>query len=131
MNNEKESCKPKLLLVEPDDKIRDTFQIIFDRAGYRTIAVESEKYAWQVLNEGSIDMIILDYDLYDCNGLGFMDLIKSNSRNIVTVLLSNFGDLYNHSQNLFSSIDHVIEKPLVFEKLFKIMKNYQNRLLET
>lgn len=131
MKNEKESCKLKLLLVEPDDKIRVTLQIIFDRAGYRTIAVESEKYAWQVLNEGSIDMIILDYDLYDCNGLGFMDLIKSNSRNIVTVLLSNFGDLYNHSQNLFNSIDHVIEKPLVFEKLFKIMKNYQNRLLET
>ena len=130
MNNEKKSCKPKLLLVEPDDKIRDTFQIIFDSVGYRTIAVESEKYAWQVLNEDSIDMVIIDYDLYDCSSLGFMDSIKRNSRNIVTVLLSNFGNLYYSSQNLINSIDHVIQKPLVFEKLFKIMKNYEGQMSE-
>lgn len=123
MGNDNKKCKPELLLVEPNDHIRRALRTAFQKTGYYIIAVDSAKHGSQILAEENFDVIICDFDLYDGTGKEFLGSLKDTNADKTTVLMVSHGDIENHSDLLDQGIDHVIEKPFLFERLLSIVKD--------
>ena len=122
MDNNKK-FKPELLLVEPNDHIRKALRTAFQKTGYCIIAADSAKHGRQILVEEVFDVIICDYDLYDGTGKEFLSSLKDTKNAKTTVLMVSHGDIENHSDVMDQGIDHVIEKPFLFERLLSIVKD--------
>jgi DNA-binding NtrC family response regulator len=129
MGNSKHNTKPKLLLVEPDEFIRNALRAAFYRMGYYIVAVDSKIHGQQILDVKCLDVIICDFDLYDGSGMEFLVSIKNVCPEKTTVLMITYGDLDNHSEAVKQGINHVVEKPFLFEKLLRIIENVHKHKL--
>ncbi len=121
--------KPRLLLVEPDEMIRNVLVSAFEKFGYTIIAVDTAEEGFQALHEDGLDVIISDYDLNGTNGLKFFESLKNVYPNKTKVLMITHGDVENVSETAFYGIHHVVEKPFALEEFLSIIGDTQeNRL---
>jgi DNA-binding NtrC family response regulator len=121
--------KPRLLLVEPDEMIRNVLVSAFEKFGYAIIAVDTAEEGFRILHEDGLDVIISDYDLNGTNGLKFFESLKNVCPNKTKVLMITYGDVENVSETAFYGIHHVVEKPFAFEEFLSIIGDTQeNRL---
>jgi DNA-binding response OmpR family regulator len=72
--------RPALLLVESDEKTRDTMTAMLFAEGYHVVAVASGRDAWNVLRSpfAPIDMMLLDVHLPDISGLHLVQRLRQN-----------------------------------------------------
>jgi DNA-binding NtrC family response regulator len=123
MDNANGITKPRLLLVESNEFIRNALRTAFERSGYSIVAVETARDGSQVLNDDCLDVVISDYELMDSTGLNFLVSLKNVCPNKTNVLMITYGDLDNISETKNCGIHHIIEKPFPFEELLRIVKN--------
>ena len=97
-DNANRNTKPRLLLVESNDLIRDIFRELFEKHGYYIIAADTAKDGLKILNDECFDIVICDFDLYDNTGLDFLDSLKNICPNRTNVLMITYGDLVNISE---------------------------------
>jgi two-component system catabolic regulation response regulator CreB len=76
--------KHKILIVEDEPAISDTIQFVLESEGLETIRVATGLAATPVLDEGAVDLIVLDIGLPDINGL---DLLKEIRRTRTTPII--------------------------------------------
>ncbi len=122
MENENGITKPRLLLVESNDLIRDIFRELFEKSGFHIVAVETAIDGFRILNDECFDIVICDFDLHDSTGLEFLKSIKNICPDRTNILMINYGDLVNISEVKKLNIHHIIEKPFSFETLLRIVE---------
>jgi DNA-binding NtrC family response regulator len=122
MDKAKGNTKPRLLLVESNDLIRDIFRELFEKQGYYIIAADTAKDGMKILSDECFDIVICDFDLYDYTGLEFFESIKNICPNRTNILMITYGDLVNISEVKKLNIHHIIEKPFPFEELLRIVE---------
>ena len=118
----KGNTKPRLLLVESNDLIRDIFRELFEKQGYYIIAADTAKDGMKILSDEYFDIVICDFDLYDNTGLEFFESMKNICPNRTNILMITYGDLVNISEVKKLNIHHIIEKPFPFEELLRIVE---------
>ena len=121
-DNAKGTTKPRLLFVESNNLIRDIFRELFEKSGYRIVAVETAIDGFRILNDECFDIVICDFDLHDSTGLEFFKSIKNICPDRTNILMINYGDLVNISEVKKLNIHHIIEKPFSFETLLRIVE---------
>ena len=122
MDSANRTTKPRLLLVESNEFIRNALRTAFERSGYSIVVVETARDGSQVLNDDCLDVVISDYELMDSTGLNFLVSLKNVCPNKTNVLMITYGDLDNISETKNCGIHHIIEKPFSFEKLLRIVE---------
>ena len=68
-----------VLIVEDDPMLRSFLQILLDSEGYRVSEAETGEEMFQVLDEGTVDLIVLDIMLPDGNGVDFARRLRRSS----------------------------------------------------
>ena len=76
--------KPRILIVEDEPAISDNIQFVLESEGLETVRVPTGLAAHPVLDQSSIDLIILDIGLPDINGL---DLLRDIRRTRATPII--------------------------------------------
>jgi two-component system catabolic regulation response regulator CreB len=76
--------KHRILIVEDEPAISDNIQFVLESEGLETIRVATGLAASSILDEGTVDLIILDIGLPDINGL---DLLKDIRRTRATPII--------------------------------------------
>src|SRR5438309_3727424 len=66
-----------LLIVDDDRSARDGLRSIFETAGHRTITVSDAPEALRLLHEQSCDLVMLDVELPDVDGLALCRLVRA------------------------------------------------------
>ncbi|MFN2127860.1 MAG: response regulator [Anaerolineales bacterium] len=123
------NTKPKILLVESNELLRDVLREVFENYGYCIVAVETAKDGSQILRDDCHDIVISDFDLKDRTGVEFFKSMKSVCSDKTTILMINYGDLDNISGAKKHGIHHVIEKPFLIRELLQIVEEaFQSRL---
>jgi two-component system catabolic regulation response regulator CreB len=79
-----EGVKPKILIVEDEPAISDNIQFVLQNEGLDTVRVATGTGATQVLDEGPVDLIVLDIGLPDINGF---DLLRDIRRTRATPII--------------------------------------------
>jgi len=80
--------------------------------------------ALDFVNENSIDVVFLDINMPNLSGFGFMDMMKNNSKVILTTAYSEYAlDSYK-----YDVVDY-LTKPIPFEDFLRAAQRVKNRFL--
>jgi two-component system, OmpR family, catabolic regulation response regulator CreB len=79
--------KPRILIVEDEPGISDNIQFVLESEGLETVRVATGLDAAPVLDQGPVDLIVLDIGLPDINGLDLLREIR-RTRAIPIILLT-------------------------------------------
>src|SRR6266576_4382736 len=66
-----------LLIVDDDRSARDGLRSIFETAGHKTITVSGAPEALRLLREQTCDLVMLDVELPDVDGLALCRLVRA------------------------------------------------------
>src|SRR5204862_7003730 len=66
-----------LLIVDDDNSAREGLRSIFETAGHKTITVNDAPAALRLLREQSCDLVMLDVELPEVDGLALCRLLRA------------------------------------------------------
>src|SRR5436190_19789041 len=69
-----------LLIVDDDSSAREGLRSIFETAGHKTITVRDAPEALRLLREQSCDLVMLDVELPDVDGLALCRLVRAQPK---------------------------------------------------
>ena len=76
--------KHRILIIEDEPAISDNIQFVLENEGLETVRVGTGLAATPILDEGTVDLIVLDIGLPDINGI---DLLKDIRRTRTTPII--------------------------------------------
>ena len=85
----------RILLVDDDTASLDVLGEVLNRDGYQIFPAVNGYEAFKIIQEDSIDLSILDYDLPDTTGLELLQQIKPMHPGMPVIIMSG-----NPSQNI-------------------------------
>lgn len=117
---------PKVLVVEDNDRNRRLVKIVLKAKGYEVIEAVTAEQAIVQLNNESIDIILMDIQLPEMDGLELAQNIKNdpNTKNIPIIALTAYAMKGDKERFLAAGCDDYISKPIDTQKLPKIVAKY-------
>jgi two-component system, NtrC family, response regulator AtoC len=82
------SRKASVLVVDDDASLRQTMAFIVETAGLRAYSVETGKEALEVCKREAIDVVLLDVQLPDINGLQVLAQLRERQPDIGVIIVS-------------------------------------------
>jgi DNA-binding NtrC family response regulator len=121
------SDKRKILLVEPNDFIKDALRRSLEIEDYIVDTAPSAAEGLRMIKLDLFDIIIADYELMDLNGLDFFLLTQRIQKDSHKILMTTYGELKTLSDIKKYGIDDAIEKPFPFEQLIQVIERNLGR----
>ena len=115
--------KPKILIADDDEGIRDIYQILLEKEGYALQVKENGEDLLQ--NKFSLpDLFLIDKQLSGVSGLDVCRYLKEKkeTRHIPLIMISASPDIPLLSQQ--AGADGFLEKPFDIKSLLKIISKY-------
>ena len=108
--------KKKIVVVDDDESIRQTFFLILNK-NYLVYLAKDSKEALQRFGEAKIDLIIADLKLPYLNGVEMIAKFRELGYKGEVILVSAFPDLVKVDELSKLSISHFFVKPLDLDAL--------------
>ncbi|MGB5866449.1 MAG: response regulator [Arcobacteraceae bacterium] len=116
-----EKNKQKTVLIVDDSLvIQAQLKNILENRNYKTALAADTQTAMQILNEKKIDLMLLDVELKESNGIEFLKKHKNDivvKKNIPVMIVSGNVDASVIREGLKSGAVDVIKKPYVLEEI--------------
>ncbi len=116
-----------ILLVEDDQISRLAINTWLKEKGHKIIIAENGKLAVDYLQENNVDVILMDVHMPVMNGIKATKIIKEKNLSqapIIGMTASVMND--ERKSYIEAGMDVLVEKPVNFESLMKIVKNKLN-----
>ena len=116
--------KKKILLVDDELSILDSFAKILAHAGYEVTTAASGEEAITKLQADNFDIVLTDLAMPGIDGLGvLMEAKKQGSHDIGSIIITGYGDMTSAIEALRLGADDYIVKPCnVKELLLRVEK---------
>ena len=121
MNSFNQLSKFKTLLVDDDELIRDSLQIIFDTKGCFLKTAETAEEGLKALEEEKYDIIISDLRLPGIDGLRFLKFASLLQPEPVKLLITAYRDDQVYSEALRIGVSEFIDKPFSVDALVELL----------
>ena len=112
-----------ILVVDDEQGIREVLQDVLADEGHRVIPVEDGFKALEVLEEGNVDLVILDVWLPNMGGIDVLKRIRDNWPEIEVVVISGHANINMAVQAVKIGAFDFLEKPLSLEKTISVVEN--------
>lgn len=106
--------RPTLLIVDDEENVARTLQLIFEREGYRVSTAYSSAEALRTLSNGHhFDVVITDLNMErEDVGLEVARYAKELKPPPIVVICTGFANLNNTRQALTMHVDYLATKPV-------------------
>jgi len=113
-----------ILIVDDDKDCLDLLSMIFAK-DYNTISIKAGKKIFDVLNNNDVDLILLDINMYDINGIDACREIKSNPKfsNIPVYMISATLGEDKKQLSLDAGASGFIEKPFEMDTILRFVES--------
>ena len=115
-------AKPRILIVEDDDNIRETLSRILEQEGYEVDAAKNGQEAIQKSKAKFFNLALLDIKLPDMEGTKLLTTINETLPKMIKIMLTGYPALENAVEALNQGADAYIIKPVKPEKLLALIK---------
>jgi two-component system nitrogen regulation response regulator NtrX len=115
--------KYKVLIVDDEDKIRETISDILMDEEYEVICSSDGEDAIKKILLEDIDAVILDVMLPKKGGMDVLDYIHSEFPLIPVLIISGHGDIKMAVEAMKKGAFDFLEKPLSFERILNSIRN--------
>jgi len=102
--------KPRILIVEDEPAISDNIQFVLESEGLETVRVATGLAAVPVLDNGTVDLIILDIGLPDINGFDLLREIRQARKTPIILLTARTAEI-DRVLGLEIGADDYVAKP--------------------
>jgi two-component system nitrogen regulation response regulator NtrX len=115
--------KHRILVVDDDDKIRSLLAEILTDQGFETVDAADGTYAIQKVKENDLNLVLLDYDLPDMNGLQVLSEIKKLRPAMPVVMVTGYGTIKLAVEATRQGAYDFLEKPVDPDRVAMVVKN--------
>ena len=122
--------KHRILIVEDEPAISDNIQFVLESEGLETVRVATGLAATPILDEGTIDLIIIDIGLPDINGLDLLKEIRRTRSTPIILLTARTAEI-DRVLGLEIGADDYIAKPFSPRELAARVKAVLRRCQRT
>ena len=112
-----------ILVVDDEQGIREVLQDVLADEGHRVITVEDGFRALEVLQEGAVDLVILDVWLPNMGGIDVLKRIRDGWPEIEVVVISGHANINMAVQAVKIGAFDFLEKPLSLDKTITVVEN--------
>jgi two-component system nitrogen regulation response regulator NtrX len=112
-----------ILVVDDEQGIREVLQDVLADEGHRVIPVEDGFKALEVLEEGTVDLVILDVWLPNMGGIDVLKRVRNTWPEIEVVVISGHANINMAVQAVKIGAFDFLEKPLSLEKTITVVQN--------
>lgn len=116
----------RILIVDDDEKIRNLISIYLENEGYKTIKVKDALEALRVLEEDTMDLIMLDIMMPQMDGIAACMKIREE-KNMPIIMVSAKSEEMDKIYGLSSGADDYITKPFNPMELIARVKSQLRR----
>jgi two-component system, OmpR family, KDP operon response regulator KdpE len=111
-----EDIQQQILIVEDDEDTAEVVCTLLQDAGYHAIAVDRGEIALTEISELSPDLVLLDINLPDMNGIEILKSVRTHSH-MPMIILSGYGQDRDRVIALEAGADDYMAKPFSPEEL--------------
>ncbi|MDD2894628.1 MAG: response regulator [Aliarcobacter sp.] len=111
-----ENKKSNILIIEDSNVIRAQEAEVLRQRNYNVFESDTGKGGIKIFNEENIDLVILDLELNDMNGLQVLEEIKRKNANVPVLIVSGTGNATTISKSLKNGASDFMRKPIIFEE---------------
>jgi len=114
--------KPRILIVEDDENIRETLSTILQQKGYNTETAKNGEEAIQKSKAKFFNLALLDIKLPDMEGTKLLITMHENLPKMMKIMITGYPSLENAVEALNLGADAYIIKPVKPEKLLALIE---------
>lgn len=119
------SMRPRLLLLDDEETIRQVLSDFFERKGFDVAALGTAKQAIELVDREQFDLAIFDINLAGENGLELLRYFKTNSPQLPVIMLTGMSDPEELiDQALFRGANGFMRKGEPLENLLEVVQSY-------
>ena len=118
---------PTVLIVDDEKNIRATLARGLRLSGYRTEEAGNGLEALRLLDEGGIDLVVLDVQMPEMGGLELLSAMRERRLSVPTIVLTAHGSIERAVQAVKLGAFDFIEKPPSTERILLAAKNALDR----
>jgi two-component system response regulator PilR (NtrC family) len=117
--------KPRILVVDDEESIREFLNIMLKKEGYEVTCVEDGQKAMDLLKKKTFEMVISDLQMPHVTGLELLKFVKENYPDLLFMLITAFGTTETAVEAMKLGAYDYITKPF---KLDEVRINISNAL---
>ncbi|MEM2130569.1 MAG: response regulator [Candidatus Bathyarchaeia archaeon] len=122
--------KDRILLVDDDESIRETFKAILEENGYIVDTAENGKEAIEKTHKNFYNAILIDIRLPDMDGTELLGAIKDTTPKMVKIIVTGYPALQNAIAAVNKGADAYVIKPPKIKELLATLKEHLQRQKE-
>lgn len=119
------AIKPKILVVDDEESIREFLEIMLRKEGYEVTVAEDGAVAKATLEKKSFDMIISDLQMPNMNGIELLKHVRADYPDIMFLMITAFGTTESAVDAMKMGAYDYITKPF---KIDEVRINVANAL---
>ncbi len=112
----------KILVVDDEDFIRDNLERILDEEGYDLYLASNGREALNLTKREDIDLILLDLNLPDIDGIELLKKIKDDFPHILVIIITGYASVESAVQALKLGAYDYIKKPFKADAIKLIVR---------
>ncbi|MGA1846859.1 HD domain-containing phosphohydrolase [Deferribacter abyssi] len=126
-----EEFKYKVLVVDDEDYVRDSLDIILSTEGYQVVGVSSGFEALELLKKNYFDFVITDIKMPEMDGITLLRKIRKGYPDLPVIVMTGFPSIDSAIECLKEGAFDYVTKPFKVEDLInKLQKADENRKLK-
>lgn len=112
----------KILVIDDEMTIRFLLREAIEDWGYEFLEASRAMQGIEIVKEGGVDLVLLDIQLPQMNGLEAVQRIKEIDENIPVFMVTAFHNLQNVVEMLDVTVQGFVPKPFNIDELEEMIK---------
>ena len=118
-----------VLIVDDESIIRWSLKKFFEEEGFNVVTASSGLRALKNLEETNFDLVFLDIQLPDANGIDLLKTVKGMDPSKKVIMITGHADIRGSVEAMKTGAFDYLEKPLDFDNLRTILQSIKTDLV--
>ena len=115
--------KPRILIIDDEDAIRSSLQMIFEYEGYECLLAQNGPAGLKIAEKEQPDLVFLDIKMPQMDGLDVLKRLRAEGHSPEVVILSGHGNVKTAVEATKLGAFDFIEKPPERERILLVARN--------
>jgi len=116
----------KILIIDDDEKARKLYRVILERGGYSCIETPAALEGIRIAEQNKIDLIILDIQLPEVDGLAAIRLFKAYgpTKAVPVIAVTALAMPEDREEVMAAGADGYLPKPIYAKEFLRIVRYF-------
>lgn len=122
--------RARILVVDDDESVRQTFAAILEEKGYIVDTAENGKEAIEKSHKSFYNVALIDIRLLDMEGTKLLTAMKETTPKMVKIIITGYPALQNAIEAVNKGADAYVLKPPKMKELLNTIKEHLQKQKE-